>query len=458
VTGIFEASSADPDSATPVWVDLTPYVNDVVSTPTLTTGRQNDLDQAEPSELQALLNNADDRFTFGNPLSPYAAWWGPGRKCRYRETIGGVTVPLFVGYLQTPTEGLVTAGIDQRVGISALDRLGRLGSAPTFVSTIGAGIGGPALKAHYPLGERDGRRFLDVTGNLPPLVLTEQIFINSGTYVAYPDQLRLGLGDAPPGDDLDPLLFEPHHTLGVIDGYTWLKGVLPTPIVVGTTDWLTITAWLRPHAVNDGNFHIAVELTTSAGDDFSIQISTAGFWQGFMYVNGTSLLITGPYAGADVSTLVSFRVNLSTAVAELRVGSVLTSDTWGGVPSGALSIANLRVGEYWDGAMSHIQVYAGSSSSFDSSAHAAQYAAGIFGLERQTTGDRIRTILQYAGVPAAEYASTVDKGQSVMQAALLAGQTPLDAMRDAERTEQGLLYVDGSGNLVFKDRRTLYNI
>jgi len=45
-----------------------------------------------------------------------------------------------------------------------------------------------------------------------------------------------------------------------------------------------------------------------------------------------------------------------------------------------------------------------------------------------------------------------------MQAATLAGDTPLTAMRDAERTEQGLLYVDGSGNLIFKDRRTLYNI
>ena len=61
-------------------------------------------------------------------------------------------------------------------------------------------------------------------------------------------------------------------------------------------------------------------------------------------------------------------------------------------------------------------------------------------------------------VPNTDFANTVDTGSSVMAPATLAGRTPLDAMREAETIEQGLLFVNGSGNLIFKDRRTLDNI
>jgi hypothetical protein len=82
---------------------------------------------------------------------------------------------------------------------------------------------------------------------------------------------------------------------------------------------------------------------------------------------------------------------------------------------------------------------------------------GLFGLERQSTGERIRTILQYAGVDPSEL-GRIDNGASLMQVARMAGRGPMDLVAEAVATEQGEFYADGSGLPVFTGRVRLYNI
>jgi hypothetical protein len=459
--GIFEVSSADPDSATPVWVDLTLYVNDVVSTPTLTTGRQNDLDQSEPAELQVVLNNADDRFTFGNTSSPYAAWWGPGRKCRYREVIAGTTVPLFVGYLQMPTEGLVTAGIDQRVGISALDRLGRLGSAEPFVSTIGAHVLGSAvagtLHSYYPLLDLTTN---DASGN-NRLPLRSVLHSTAGGNNDSPNLLQLAAGVGPPGDDLRPPLWQPTYepvTGSIVANREFRASALPLFSTFGF-EQLAITFWVRPLRIGgSGGFTRYPLRLTTVGGAITIGINeSVGLWAVSIADVGWSVAFTGPVLAWDVMALVSLRINLITNAVEFRVRSELTTAAVVGSPPFSVDPTTIAVGDSFWGSICQLQFYLGTAASWDGSFHAAQYALGLNGLERQATGDRIRTIAQYAGVPAGEL-TQVDQGSSIMQRASLAGLTPLEAMREAESTEQGLLYVDGSGGTVFKDRVRLYNI
>ena len=121
-----------------------------------------------------------------------------------------------------------------------------------------------------------------------------------------------------------------------------------------------------------------------------------------------------------------------------------------------MTLTNMDVGEAAQGNFAYMQVYVGTA--FNRAAHLAQYQMGLTGLEAQTTGARVDTILQYAGVPGSDYLATTDTGTSIMQRATLLGKDPLTALREAETTEQGLLYVDGSGQTHFADRRTLYGI
>jgi len=53
------------------WVDFTARIRDVQQVIEINVGRQNDLEQAEPSTLTLMLDNVDDALTYGNPLSPH---------------------------------------------------------------------------------------------------------------------------------------------------------------------------------------------------------------------------------------------------------------------------------------------------------------------------------------------------------------------------------------------------
>ena len=113
------------------------------------------------------------------------------------------------------------------------------------------------------------------------------------------------------------------------------------------------------------------------------------------------------------------------------------------------------VGSGFNGTISHVQIYVGPGA-YTRSMHLAQAAAGYTGLYGQTTGQRIVTLAQYAGIPAAEL-SNVDPGIAPMQKATLTGQSPLAEMRVAETTEQGRLRTNGQGLLVFDSRLRRYN-
>jgi hypothetical protein len=458
--GVFEASSADPDSSSPVWVDLTPYVNDVVMVPSLTTGRQNDLDQSEPSQLQMVLNNSDDRFTFGNALSPYASWWGPGGKCRYREAIAGTTMDLFVGYLEVPTEGLITAGVEQRVGISAVDQLGRLGSARPFVSTLTEHItynGGSALRAHWALNDPSASTAgASLIAGVGPIV---QVTNYNDTPTA--NQLLWGARQGPDGDDVAYVQYNPTQAVVASGAYSGgprlARRDVDVPLTSGQA--VAILGWIyipfdATHPTGPGQV-----LVSHANDflppTFSLRADIGTGWQFFCDTSTGSATVTVPAIKTDAWSAFALILEVSTGNITLCVDGQVANGAIGFATSGTLQ--EIALDGFAGTSFAQIQMYTGSTTQITRAFFTAQYQMGWTGLERQTTGDRIRTIAQYAGISSTGLA-LVDKGQSVMQAAILAGQTPLEAMRDAERTEQGLLYVDGSGNLVFKDRCTLYNI
>jgi hypothetical protein len=88
--------------------------------------------------------------------------------------------------------------------------------------------------------------------------------------------------------------------------------------------------------------------------------------------------------------------------------------------------------------------------------HLAQFQVGMLGLEGQTTGQRVTTILNYAGVPAG--LRQVDVGCSFMAKATMAGRAPGDLLAEAVTTEQGRGFMSGDGRYVFHGRDRVLNV
>jgi len=463
---VFEVSSAEPDAEVPVWVDLSSRILDDLQAVRLQIGRQNDLDQSEPARLELLLNNADDALTYANTLSPYAAWWGPGRKCRLRDTVSGALLTLFTGYIEVSTEAVITTGIEARVTISAVDRLGRLGDAPKFISTLAAHIayvGGTELAYFWPLGGDGALNFPPAVGSDPPLRGQLDHGISLATY------LSPGGGDPIPGDDLNPALFTVTYAGGAPDGRASLRADFPSPIVLKTGDTVSVAVWARPSAVDDNN-PLATVILLQGGPELTpvdeIVIGADVPASGKQWISSFALNSSAWGSNVNVSTVGYDTWHLVTAQLTLgQPGQVWVNGTQGtgtsvGVIPSTVTFSRLTLAVDYPGSLAYAQVYVARSTAipFAFARHREQWQMGLLGLDRQSTGDRVRTIAQYAGLPNVEVANTIDAGASLMRRAELAGKDPLTAMREAETTEQGLLSTDADGRLVFRDRRTLYNI
>lgn len=460
----FRVSSADPDADFPVWVDLSDYLLTSGSPFDFRLGRQNDLDQAEPAQVDILLLNNDDRFTYGNTSSPYTSWWGPGRLCQIQELVGGLTLDRFTGYLQIPTEAIMSAGLQQVVRVSAVDRLGRLATVDPFVSTLAAhilGSGGTALVDYWPFSDQ-GSVFTNARGGPRMETSTGR---TAAAYSGEPEILS-GSGTPLPGDDIAPLRLVPANTgttTSACVNMQALYSVLLAERSLAAGQVLTVVTWVNLDLTLDEEVNV-ITVSTSDGP---VVLSRRPTGDAFAPLAWRLTKPVGTLTGSVNSTLLvgsyryymlGLRFGFSTNLIEMWVDGDIYTGTLTGVLAGPAIIDAVYFGPNFLGSVAHMQMYLGSSTDWDNDDFLAQRTVGLLGLERQTTGERIKSIARYAGLPNWSFVNTIDPGQSVMQAATLAGQTPLDAMRDAVRTEQGLLYVDGSGRLVFKDRRTLYNI
>lgn len=463
----FYVSSADPDAVTPVWVEFTARVMDQLSPLETRFGRTTELDDTEPGTLQLILNNADDALTFGNTSSPYTSWWGPGRKCWLTERVtSAVTQDRFTGYIQMPEEFVATEGIEQRVMVTAVDRLGRLDQARPFISTVAAHVLGSVRNAsllyYWPLLDQAGD-LVDVVGTVP---LTPSISGRAaGTTSSAADQLAAVLYQgAPtlPGDDVPSVRLVPGVVAGQVAAITSASAnIVLHSLSSGQVATLAGYLNLESYGIVTGNalrMNLQSNGTGSGAADIAIVSDSIG--QHFrLNLSGT---VTGTIDSPDGSAnatgrwyALGARVGFGPDVFELWVDTNVYPGTMSASPTG-LGTFGALVSPF--GSAAHMQVYTAAATDFTNADFLAQRTVALYGLGRQTTGQRVASILGYAGVPSAEYATTVDTGTAVMQPATLAGQDPLTALQDAVRTEQGLIYVDGSGNTHFADRRTLYGI
>lgn len=406
-------------------------------------GRQTQLSGMNPSTFSMRLKNMDHRFTPGNASSPYFPYWRMGVPILWTETIGARTFTHFDGFIEIPEMSLTFQTAedpsvnDSTVTVNAVDTLTWLGRQQPFLSTLAGHIlwaGGTDLAAYWPLGEASGSK-----AALP------QPIGSTSTYALRPDFnagpfIEFGTSTSVTADDMPTMLFTPNAD-GEYVRLTVASDVSP-PVAK------SLSIWVMP----DATLVDAIVFTVSRASSYSLAIGTDanGLWTGDVSNIATIATVTSSQAAAPgVWQLVTVTVEASSINIYVNRFSDSASLPFGG--------ATPTFNRVWvsgaSGNVADAQMY---TSAIANTQHLAQFEAGVFGLERQTTGERIRTILGYAGI-AESAMDAIDTGSSFMSAASLAGKTPLAAMEESSTTEQGRLFSAGNGSITFHDRHRIYD-
>ncbi|HEY5986955.1 MAG TPA: LamG-like jellyroll fold domain-containing protein, partial [Streptosporangiaceae bacterium] len=102
-----------------------------------------------------------------------------------------------------------------------------------------------------------------------------------------------------------------------------------------------------------------------------------------------------------------------------------------------------------------LAVWAAHAAPLSASRISAHYHAGTDGFAGERTDQRAGRIADWLGLPAADRA--FDVGNSTVAAQATAGKQPIEALREVERTEAGVLFMDTSARLVLHNRARRYN-
>lgn len=435
-----------------VWTDVTADVDTMAAPIRATTGATAET-TGEPASLSLVLHNPGFKYTPGSG-SPTAL--ATGQPIQYYEIIADQVVYLFTGFVEFPEIDSVNLSMTQTQGIavSAIDQLSAWERSPTFVSTLAAHIlanAGGDLRglwtfADLGLVQRDVSPAGAGPVTIGPLVhlpgpVTGDVFTPQGA--------------TPIGaDDLTPGLFTPSLSGGSVALAGQARKSDLSVALAGST--LSVSFWLWFDDVSTDDV-FPLDLRYLTGSIIVLQlVRVAGTWQVSAVATGSSVTFTVTALPTRKWTLVTLRMTLPSGLVEFWMdANPPVSGTMSGTPPTSALFEQLSMGDDFAGGFGYLQLYVGSA--FTRDQHLAQFTAAYTGLERQTTGDRIRTLAGYAGLDGGALIN-VDKGCSVMAPARLAGQTIAAAMYEARDTERGDLFVDGGGLLTFHDRRSIYNI
>jgi len=456
------APTNNPDDPNPTYVDITPYLRTEGTPLEITRGRQTELDTIQPSQLTAVLDNTDNRFTFGLTTGPYGANWQPAKKIRYSETIAGKTVVLFTGYIEYPDISDWKPIGYQEVQLTCTDRLTRLSRGRPFRSTLAEHIlfnSTPGCVWYTPFDDAPNVSELVSGKTLTPVFSTG---MTAGSSI----QIRTG-GIAHEDDIANSLTIASLAGPGPGVGYSRAQSVaVRPPIAVG--QFVTVVFWIIPQRNTDfaaddpnvGNLIISETGPTGVGIlNFKGNFTNQAWYVSYTGGSLTGTLQTTRSMQYGEPLLVGARYGYNPATLELWVGADRFIGALAGVAQTGAALATITLPDStggFRGSLSHGQVYIGTDADWSHDDFLAQYQMGLNAAEYQTTGQRIHMLLDYAGVPGDQ--RVIDPGVSFMQAAQLAGQDPASALANAVATERGRGFIDGQGRYVFHDRTRIYNV
>lgn len=467
------ALDSDPDDPSPVWTDLTAlgriHYGEGGQPVRVVVGRQDEQAEVKPTEQGWAAKNHDNAFTPRNAASAYYQKWEHGRRCQVRETVDGDTFDLGTGFLSMPKMGIVDPRSSQAVAVTAVDWMGRLEDAPDFEGTLAEYIRSTDedLVEWFALTEPE-RPFIstltDAVGRLKVFG-----FFDEPVPKEPEELLRNAAADGPPGDDQryaywDPAADEegdaflgqarldfdlniPVGTNQVVACSFWVRTDTPTftvdpgaagPPTVVYLDLFGAGPAFTGFSIVDSAFSDAVIATFGGEPGVSVQVEKPGRLE------------------RDLWRLITARMDYGSGVCDLWIGADRAyTGTLASSPV-ADTLTTLELGQGHTGAMGHVQIRVGDSSTWTRDDHIAQHRHGYLGLQRQTVGNRIVTLAGYAGVPATEV-DISSAASTPMQVARLASVNPATAIRAAATTGQDLVLTNGAGQITVVPRSQRYN-
>lgn len=427
----FESDATDP---TPTWTDVTAYVREFE----IERGRQTELEQSEPGQLHVRLDNSDRRFDPFYTGSPYYPYVEPMKQVRVRALYFLTTWDLFRGYVDSWPQSW-PSNVDAEVVLSATDAF--------------------KIFAQYDLPENAWAlqmRTLAPTAWYRFAEAAEATVARDSSGGAYHGEYEGG-----PTLAVDGLMEEPGEDRSFVTG-TAMRMAAPAAIMTGLP--LSFAAVFQKSPGTDGYLMfggspnlfsggaLRVIVGDSSGQICALLLDT---WSPTAYYNLTH---NGAMVADDERHCVVF-VFHSVSSGSIYLdgvdvsGTAYTSGTTAFPPeiAGGWCVGNAsRVGSgpfadpiddfaAWDG----VELV---------EADAEALTLAMRGRAGETTGERMEWLLDCIG-----WSSTlrdIDTGNSTCGNAGFSG-TVLDYLLKLAETENGQLYMDGAGVLVFHERHYL---
>jgi hypothetical protein len=411
----FGSGYTTPD-ADRVWTDVSDYV-ELAHGMGVTFGRQDERSTADTNDLTLVLDNSDGRFTAGRAASPYYPNVKVGRPIRLSlMTVTGYTSVRFVGFVnQWPVEWDGTDAY-AKATVTATSRLSRLGLSAKLRSMPEAAILAASPHRYWTLGDPAGSlSAVESTGNAgPPLPV-----VGSTGWLP----LVFGNATGPGTDGLSAVTFPSSDAEAeYLNGYA-------VDLPAGPR---SLRCWFRVEALPT----LALERTFASCGLLWFNLTNAGVLKGY----GT----TGPNIndgqGHDLVLVRDGTTEL------LYVDGALVASVASGTPAATTSVTAGGVA----GTMAHLAVY-------DRALTAAEIAAQYDTMQTtftERTDQRAARILGWAGVAASEISTQT--GSETMTYQLTSGQSVVDALRDVESTEGGVLFDGRDGRVTFHNRSHRY--
>jgi hypothetical protein len=461
---------------TGTWTDITAYVLDI---PGVSRGRARAVDQVQPGTMSLTLDNSDGRFTPGRSSSPYYPNVNIARPIRWSVNTG-VQSFLFFGSVDSWTmswDGGVLGACSVQV-TDAFKALSRRISDGFFVdATLQANIGTTsAVYALYPLSEPSGATAvanIQSTNTQPPGQVVASKY-GAGT-VTFGDQQ----GFLPGGAPSNTCVTFAHTGTGNTEGMSVVQfagpavPTGPVPPASGPWSW---SCWFKISAappdfaslmsargapiqdftVANGAFNSADVVMDSAGkihfrmtnafpSIHSVDCVTAA-----SYADGQWHYVTGSLSSDNVTLNLYVDNTSATATAgfaqslagcvQFQCGGQLSQ--WGESKWGL------------NGSIAFVKLNA--AAVLTATSHQILYSYGLFGyITNSATGNQINSVAQNFGMNQIVSPNRVVADAGVTRATKtpdMAGQSFLSILQGYTTTEQGVLYMNVAGGLIFKAR------